>query len=249
MVYSDGHTPHTNSQYKSGMNNGTSYPHQNIYLIKTPDAMLLYACIINVWCLCHFKLDSSYIMECPIQPPLRNIESERASKIIWRNTEWKFKINKEMTTEQTVSNDPIPALTDPSNTNMDQVQAPTPTPTETSTQYELPMGKSTAGIDPLISSSATTSVDEMEGNNIESITKTTQSGVPSTMDHEMQPTVNDTSPMAQISENEEETEVTSRGPTQISDEIQRSTDVTTTSENHRKRRSSGTCYLLVAHMR
>ena len=49
-----------------------------------------------MWCLCHYMMDNSYIMECPFKPPGNNMESRGASKIIWRNQLWI--LNQERTT-------------------------------------------------------------------------------------------------------------------------------------------------------
>ncbi len=49
-----------------------------------------------MWCLCHYMMDNSYIMECPFKPPGINMESRGASKIFWKNELWI--LNQERTT-------------------------------------------------------------------------------------------------------------------------------------------------------
>ena len=65
-------------------------------------------------------------MECPVQPPLWNIESQRASKIIWRNTLWTFPKEEDK--------NPIDGINTRVHTEADETSNITDQPTSTTTE-------------------------------------------------------------------------------------------------------------------
>ncbi len=173
-------------------------------------------------------------MECPVQPPLVNIESERATKIIWRNTIWSFKDTEEqINSNEMVSKDPILQVSQSAQEN-------TPHPL-TVTSAASQMTDENQGIrQSILTGKPSTSTDEREMIKNQQIHSTDTSSE----DHAVPTILDDTTLNIPLSSTQE-TEVAQRETMTeetsiIMTQIPMSTEDSTNIENLRRRRSSGT---------